>query len=134
MDQLDFSQLRIYRPPLLKSGENFKKDAECAESERKILFQIFISRVIVKVHRKLQILSTKNDHISKTKYRKNLKIHFSFISAHSASFMHIWPLMKFWKCYVEKHFIFLSFKLLLFYGGRLCPPPSHQGFYDVLFF
>ena len=31
-----------------------------------------------------------NDHISKTKNRKNLKIDFSFVSAHCAYFMQIW--------------------------------------------
>jgi len=33
---LDVSQLRICRPPLflLRSGENFMKDAECAESKK----------------------------------------------------------------------------------------------------
>ena len=35
----------------------------------------------------------KNDHISKTKIRKNRKIYFSLISAHCAYFQWIWPLL-----------------------------------------
>ena len=47
-------------PPPLRSGANFMKDAECAESKEKSylrFFRFFIFRDIVKIHQKLPILS-----------------------------------------------------------------------------
>ena len=55
-------------------------------------------------------LKYKNYHNSKNKYRKNLKHDFYFVSAQSASFMKIWPVLKkivlmhvFWPMHDSKH-------------------------------
>ena len=45
---------------------------------------------VIKIHQKLTNFEYKNGHISKT----NWKIDFSFVSAHSTSFMEIWHLLK----------------------------------------
>ena len=52
-------------------------------------------RVIVKIHRKLGCFEYKNDHNSKN---KNQKIDFSFVLAHSTSFMQIWTLLMIFFC------------------------------------
>ena len=74
----------------LRYGPMYMEDAQWAETNEKNnfpTFAIYISRVIVKIHRKLTIFRTKmtkNDHHSKN---KNLKFDFYFYSADSESFM-----------------------------------------------
>ena len=64
-------------PLLLRNNPIFMKDAQCATSNQKSNFR---SKFI----RKLNDVEYKINYISKTKI---LKIDFSFVSAHSLSFM-----------------------------------------------
>ena len=63
------------------------KDAECAESKKKDIsdFFDFCFSGYGESSAKFDNFEYKNYHISKIKNRKNLKIDFSFVSAHSAS-------------------------------------------------
>ena len=94
-----FSQLRICRPLPLphRNGQLFMKYVECAKTKEKsyiIFFPFFISRVIVKIHRKLRCFELVMTITRKMKIRKIRKIDFSSVSAHSAYFMKIWILLK----------------------------------------
>ena len=77
-------------PPSPQFWSNFYGRCAMCWIELKINFLIFIFRVIVKIHRKMTVFSTKrmkNDKKSKNRNRKNLEYYFSFDSAHSTSFM-----------------------------------------------
>ena len=71
-----------------KSFHIYMKDAESAKTNEKSIFRFLVfelwSILYSKLIEKLTNFEYKTDHISKT---KNRKIDFSFISAHSASFM-----------------------------------------------
>ena len=62
---------------------HFHKRCTMCWNEWKINFPIFIFRC-----------RHKNDHNSKNENWKNREIDFSFVSAHSASFIKIWPLLR----------------------------------------
>ena len=76
-------------PPLKKDHlkKVVKNGAECSEyngKNNKKILRYIIFELLWKMHRKLAIFRTKirkNDHNSKNKNRKNLKIGFSFYSA-----------------------------------------------------
>ena len=75
---LDFSQLRMCRlspipPSPLRSSVNFMKDVECAESQEKSYFRFF-ELCMVKLHRKLTILSRKMTISQKLKIAKIWKL------------------------------------------------------------
>ena len=46
------------------------------------------------LYSKHSLFSMNFDHNSKNKDRKNMKYHFSFVSAHSMSFISIWPILR----------------------------------------
>ena len=94
----DFSQLRICKPPpphlsLPQKWYHFNRRFAMCRNKWKIKFSIFWAMInfVLKIHRKCGKFEYKNDHISKTKNRKN---DFSFVAAYSASFMYIWPFLK----------------------------------------
>ena len=77
-----------------KSVHIYMKDAECAETNEKLIFRLFwflVFEVWWFLYSKLVnssiIIEYKIDHILKTKNRNNRKIDFSFVSAHCASFI-----------------------------------------------
>ena len=94
-------------PPPTQLCSGFNEKCAMCWTEWKINFPILIFRVMVdfvlKFNRKLTNFKYKNDHL-KTKNDQNRKIDFSFGSAHSASFMCIWQLLKFRTFFCRKTF------------------------------
>ena len=94
---MNFSQHRICRPPTpskvvqiwlkMRNVLNRKKNHVSDFSD--LYFSSYGEN-----SSKIDNFELKNNHITKTKNRKYLKINFSFIPAHSASVMQIWPLLK----------------------------------------
>ena len=90
----EFFLISDKQTPLKKSRFDFLVQIieKCPETNetRKKKYPIFF-RVIVKIHGKLtSYFEYKNDHNSKNKNRKNVKIDFSFVSEHSCKFKHFW--------------------------------------------
>ena len=84
-------------PPPLKFCSHFHERGAMCLIKWKTNFSIYIFQVIGKIHRKLAVFITKmikTDHNSENENRKNLIHDFSFVSAHSASFIKIWALLK----------------------------------------
>ena len=83
--------LQTQKSPPLRSDHMWVKDAQFAETDEKIKFVIFGFWVMVdfvlKILRKLSDFEYKIYYILKTKNCKHQKIDFTFVSAHSASFI-----------------------------------------------
>ena len=71
-------------PPALSVACVLMKDAQCAEFNEKSVFQFLFFELSLKFVENWDSFEYKNDHKLKN---KNWKIYFSFVSAHSASFM-----------------------------------------------
>ena len=91
----------------LQKWSNLQERSAISWIKRIIKFQIFIFRVMVifvmsspqfswKIHRKLGWWHYKNDHNSKNKNRRNLKVDYSFDSADCESFLWFWLLLHFY--------------------------------------
>ena len=88
---MDFFPAKNMQTPPLRNSFNLIEDARCTETNEKSIFLFIFFELWSILYSKLiengQILSTKTAICQETKIRKNRKIDFSFISAHSASFM-----------------------------------------------
>ena len=78
-----------------RRGHICMKDAECAVVNEKSIFRFLVFEIWSILYSKLlhflRILSTKSTITQKT---RNLKVYFTFLSAHCASFIRIGPFLK----------------------------------------
>ena len=86
--------------PPLSFAPIFMKDAECVETNKKLIFRFF--RFLFYYFPSYGHFCTQNivnfqwifTYNSRNKNRKKILYRFSFVSAHSSSFIKIWPLLK----------------------------------------